>query len=305
MQVATIAKTSKRRRQISLYTAWSVTMANTAPLVRLAEHLLQSNGSISGQKVAEAVLPFVPNLLAAIPNGVSPALSSIDGRTSLDHNAIRRCVEETGNALHRLGFGRGSRVALVLPNGPELALAILAVTTWCSCVPLNAFGAACELELDLKQAAIDLVVGLDDQPVDSTSVGSNMIGANNIRELALKCGIPFCGLGPDMQMAGLYTLLPERIQPRTPLSTRALSEADRSAGDFRHESKEDHPLGCYEPNQHHDEILVLFTSGTTGGKKIVPHLLADVLVATSCISISWKLSPSDTNCTFAPHRRRK
>jgi hypothetical protein len=49
-----------------------------------------------------------------------------------------------------------------------------------------------------------------------------------------------------------------------------------------------------------DEVLVLFTSGTTGAKKIVPHLLADVLVATACISISWNLTEQDTNCNLMP-----
>ena len=54
------------------------------------------------------------------------------------------------------------------------------------------------------------------------------------------------------------------------------------------------------PNQHNDEILVLFTSGTTGNKKLVPHLLSDVLIATACISVSWDLTPNDTNCNLMP-----
>lgn len=54
------------------------------------------------------------------------------------------------------------------------------------------------------------------------------------------------------------------------------------------------------PNTHEDEVLVLFTSGTTGSKKLVPHRLGAMLVATATISLSWDLTPADTNCNLMP-----
>jgi acyl-coenzyme A synthetase/AMP-(fatty) acid ligase len=36
-----------------------------------------------------------------------------------------------------------------------------------------------------------------------------------------------------------------------------------------------------EPNAAGDEVLVLFTSGTTGNKKLVPHCMGDMLIAAS------------------------
>jgi len=386
-------------------------------VVRYSQHLLRPNGSISGREVAQSILPRIPNLLAAIPTNshagrmneaapfppeaspisTRPALSSIDGRESITHSQILECIKQTGDFLHnQLQLGRGHRIALVLPNGPELALSILAVTSWCSCVPLNAFGAAAEIESDLQQAAVDLVIGLmetrdDDNDEDHTypptlSPGpfflqeeddnvttasmstankgnkgpaaapkATAIGDNNIPMLAAKCGIPFCGLRPDEHYAGLFTLhqtpsidndalisaprsvpsspttssvytAPRRSQPNAASPTSsALSDLSNNKGDMGRATTENIEIpslsvapspsaeivsetstfSCksndvFAPNGHDDEILVLFTSGTTGGKKLVPHLLADVLVATACISTSWKLSVDDTNCNLMP-----
>lgn len=45
---------------------------------------------------------------------------------------------------------------------------------------------------------------------------------------------------------------------------------------------------------------MLFTSGTTGNKKLVPHLMGDLLTAATVIALSWKLTPNDTNCNMMP-----
>jgi acyl-CoA synthetase (AMP-forming)/AMP-acid ligase II len=292
--------------------------AEIAPIIHYSQHLLQPNGSISGAKVAAAILPRFPNLLSALPRSKNPchhALNSIDSRSGITQDQIRECILNVGQSLHQIQIGRGHRIALVLPNGPELALAILAVTTWSSCVPLNAYGAAAELESDLNLAAVDLVIGLQ----------SDHGSENDIRGLAAKVDLPFCGLVPDSQFAGLFTLVPPQPQHTrgllsnlntcaykdnstkrneslydVPLSPRrselAMEEADRSAGNTLP------PTGpqLFLPNTHSDEVLVLFTSGTTGCKKLVPHLLADVLVATACISVSWDLQTTDTNCNLMP-----
>ena len=54
------------------------------------------------------------------------------GRDPLTFAGLRQLVAEAGNDLHRLGIGRGDRVAIVLPNGPEMAPAFLAFGSWAS-----------------------------------------------------------------------------------------------------------------------------------------------------------------------------
>ena len=59
------------------------------------------------------------------------------GRQPLSHGDLRRFLADTGRALRGCGITRADRVALVLPDGPELATAFLAVTSVAIAAPLN------------------------------------------------------------------------------------------------------------------------------------------------------------------------
>jgi acyl-CoA synthetase (AMP-forming)/AMP-acid ligase II/acyl carrier protein len=57
-----------------------------------------------------------------------------------------------GRTLRSMGIGRGDRVAVILPNGPEMAVAILSLASSATCVPMNpAYGIE---ELDRYFAAL-------------------------------------------------------------------------------------------------------------------------------------------------------
>ena len=84
-------------------------------------------------------------------------------------------------------------VAVILPNGPKLALALLVVSMYFSCVPLNALSAIQELEADLLKAAVDHVIGL----------AANKHSSNPaIKELSHRLNIPFTSLSPVDAKAG-------------------------------------------------------------------------------------------------------
>ena len=237
------------------------------PLLAVSRHLLQPSGQIVGKHVADVILPSFPTFCSAIPTelGGRVALASIDGRTSITHERVRDfCIDDFGPSLHSLGYGRGDRIALVLPNGPELALAIFATAQWASCVPLSANGAISELEADLLQCGANLVIG----PMTMTSPQANA------EKCAAKVGIPFVGLVPSPTESGIFSLVhfDQKVQQKLLL----------------------------EPNGANDEVLVLFTSGTTGNKKLVPHVMGDMLTAAATIALSWNLRPTDVNCNLMP-----
>jgi len=268
----------------------------SSPLVSSCEHLLQPNGSILGSQVAQAILPKFPSLVSAIPKEDSHALMSIDRKAPISANRIQGFIlREVGPSLKHMGIGKGQRVAIVLPNGPELALAILALANWASCVPLNANGAQSELESDLKACNAQLVIGMESE----TSRNEN-----SIANIAYKVGIPFCGLVPSPVEAGIFELVPPDRRKKTSRLNSMNMNANKIGHNGYHRkpscSSLDDERHRFDPNSHHDEVLVLFTSGTTGQKKIVPHKLGDVLIATACISVSWKLSPLDVNCNLMP-----
>jgi acyl-CoA synthetase (AMP-forming)/AMP-acid ligase II len=58
-------------------------------------------------------------------------------RVPLTYGNLRLQVDDVGRALRAMGIGRHDRIAVVLPNGPEMAVAILAVAASAACAPMN------------------------------------------------------------------------------------------------------------------------------------------------------------------------
>src|SRR3954467_14179404 len=69
-----------------------------------------------------------------LPN--APAILGQE-RAPLTYAGLHQHVEKMGRTLGGLGIRRNDRIAVMLPNGPELAVAILAVATSAVCAPLN------------------------------------------------------------------------------------------------------------------------------------------------------------------------
>ena len=66
----------------------------------------------------------------------APAISA-PGRRPLGYQGLWEQARETAGMLAGMGVEPGDRVALVLPNGPEMATAFLAVGCCATCAPLN------------------------------------------------------------------------------------------------------------------------------------------------------------------------
>ena len=68
------------------------------------------------------------------------------GRAPLSYGGLHQHIGEVGRALRAMGIGREDRVALMLPNGPEMAAAILCVASNAACAVVNPAYASDELE---------------------------------------------------------------------------------------------------------------------------------------------------------------
>src|ERR1700693_5393966 len=66
----------------------------------------------------------------------APALTA-PGRDPLTYAQLRAFSDRMADALNARGIGGGDRVAIVLPNGPEMASAFLAVANVATAAPLN------------------------------------------------------------------------------------------------------------------------------------------------------------------------
>jgi acyl-CoA synthetase (AMP-forming)/AMP-acid ligase II/acyl carrier protein len=74
--------------------------------------------------------------LLQVGHSDSPALSA-PNRPQLTYDRLHAQVEYTVDTLNGLGIGRNDRVAIVLPNGPELACAFVAIAAGAATAPLN------------------------------------------------------------------------------------------------------------------------------------------------------------------------
>ncbi|WP_436175565.1 AMP-binding protein [Mesorhizobium sp. LjNodule214] len=104
------------------------------------------------------------SIIARIAAGAdgAPAISAPD-RTTLMHGGLRSLIRETAEQLHALGVGRGDRVAIVLPNGPEMATAFVAVASAASTAPLNPAYRADELDFYLSDIGAKAILVAEDE----------------------------------------------------------------------------------------------------------------------------------------------
>ncbi|MEM8869959.1 MAG: acyl--CoA ligase [Pseudomonadota bacterium] len=86
------------------------------------------------------------------------------GRDWLTYGGLRGLASEVAGALHAFGIGTGDRVAIVLPNGPEMATAFVTIAQAATTAPLNPGYREEEYEFylnDLKAKALVVAAGYD------------------------------------------------------------------------------------------------------------------------------------------------
>jgi amino acid adenylation domain-containing protein len=228
------------------------------------EYVEMSEQSRRGPKNKEAVsFPFLclEDLLAhharlardrtaiVAPNRGHVTYGTLWGRVN---NAVRE--------LRSLGVGRDERVAVVLRNGPESAIATIAVAVGAICVPLNPDFTANEWQRyfgDLRVTAL-----LTSADLDSASRG-----------VAHALGMPVIDLSPRPgEGPAAFGLVGAPKRP-----------ADGSAS----------KAGA-------DEAFVLLTSGTTSRPKVVPLTHANVCRSAHNAGAALQLGPRDRLLNMLP-----
>jgi acyl-CoA synthetase (AMP-forming)/AMP-acid ligase II len=96
-------------------------------------------------------------------NTDAPAIIGLE-RKPLSYGRLHQHAHRMRQALRAMGIGRHDRVVVVLPNGPEMAVAIVAVAASAVCTPMHPAYGAEELEryfADLQPHALLTSVGFD------------------------------------------------------------------------------------------------------------------------------------------------
>ncbi len=200
-------------------------------------------------------------LLEAAPAD-APAIGAPEDVKWLSYRDLGALARGTVETLNALGIGRGDRVAIVLPNGPEMASAFIAIAAGAATAPLNPAYRAEELEFylgDLKARALVLEAGAD----------------SPARATARKMSIPVLELTGDRSRgAGWFTL----------------SSAGRAPGKAAHRGM----------GEQDDPALFLHTSGTTSRPKLVPLLQRNLLASAEHIGRAIGLTRDDVCLNIMP-----
>jgi oxalate---CoA ligase len=182
------------------------------------------------------------------------------GRRPLTYGRLMRQVENTVAALSSLGLQRNDRVAVVLPNGPEMAVAFLGIASGATCAPLNP--AYREEEFDFY---------LSDLNVRALIVPADM--ESPARRIARTRQIPIIELVPATTAeAGIFAIGNGSL---TPAQKPTFAESS-------------------------DTALVLHTSGTTSRPKIVPLTQANICRSASNTAKTLALTAKDCCLNVMP-----
>ena len=137
----------------------------------------------------------MPDTVLELLDRADPSAAAIGapGRGDLTYAELGALIGETAGALNGFGIGRNDAVAIVLPNGPEMATAFLGVAAAATAAPLNPGYREEEFEFyltDLEARAVLVQVG-EESPV---------------RAVAERLGIGLIELQPADGPAGGYRL---------------------------------------------------------------------------------------------------
>lgn len=182
-------------------------------------------------------------------------------RPPLSHGNLGRLIQEICSNLNRFGIGRNDRVAIVLPNGPEMATAFLSVAACASAAPLNPAYKKDEFAFylsDLKARAVIVEAG-------STSP---------VLEAARELDIPILTIEwQESDPAGTISFGPSNLNGRA--ENPGLSDDA-------------------------DIALVLHTSGTTSRPKVVPLTTFNIMASADNIRQTLALSGGDVGLNIMP-----
>ncbi len=175
------------------------------------------------------------------------------GRKPLTYKGLRQQVSYAKQQLSDRGIGTGARIALVLPNGPEMAMAFLSVTSGMCAAPINPSLQTKELEFSLADIGAAAVIVASD--LDSP-----------VWDVASRLRIPVVSLKPKLDSeAGLFELSGEKVGS---------------------------PQEIREPKSK-DVAVLLHTSGTTALPKLVPLTQGNIAASVENVVLSLELHPSD------------
>ena len=155
-------------------------------------------------------------------------------------------------------------VAIALPNGPLLAATCIAVTTYYTAAPINPAAGPEQFQADILQAGAKFIL------TSLQEYRKLKLNDEWLKDADIEVSIVEWKGGDDI-----------RILHPTGESTSTQNERDH-------------------PNRADDVGLILFTSGTSGTRKVVPITLHSIITGVVSVMDSWGLNSQDICLNMMP-----
>lgn len=195
---------------------------------------------------------------------IQPDHSAIvaSGFTPLSYRELEYQIKEVRKALRLAGFSRSARIAIAMPNGPQAALAIVAVSCSAISIPVNPRQTLPEIEKGFAALRPDAVLMLEGSDCTARRVAER----NDI--------IVIDATPSDDGTLGFAIVKPERRLAETHDET---DEPDSEAPAF-----------------------ILQTSGTTSEPKLIPTSHRNMLAAAARVQAWFNLTSQDRCLSVSP-----
>ncbi len=201
-------------------------------------------------RVSERIDDLIGRHAAAAPE--APALLA-PGRVTLSYGGLERARLETAGTLRAIGVGPSDRVAIVVPDGPEMAVAFLSVAAMATAAPLNPVLPQAEFDACFNELQVAWLL-------TSATMDSPVVLAAKARQVRV---------------------------------VRIAIDTDSPAGTFRCADHAGAAAATTASAAGSETAIVLTTSGTTSRPKVVALTHAHLCASARNIAAGLALGPSD------------
>lgn len=205
--------------------------------------------------------PDNTSIVDLLPDLQTPAIYASSVEKYITHAQLKQFVQ--GFRLPSTRSPRKEVVAVALPNGPILAATIIAVSTYYTAAPVTPAVGIEQFKADVLQAGATIVLTTAED-YQKLALGEEWVAGAGIQ-------VCLARMGPDMSI--------------TVTDLAGLSLAN---------------LDAPEPSGARETCIQLFTSGTSGNKKLVPISVGAVVSGAQMVIVSWGLTEKETCLNMMP-----
>lgn len=219
-------------------------------------------------RTAEQIKGTYKSMADFIPDKREAALRVLSVDRYISHDYLKEFVSGFCLPVEHQG-PRKPVVSIALPNGPLLAAMCMAVTTHYIASPVNPAAGAEQFQADVLQAGAKCILTTKDD-FQKLGLDGGWIRDNEVLVLLVD-------LDEDMRIS---ITSPDG----KPVTAQQPVTAEQSGS----------------PNAPDDVALILFTSGTSGKKKVVPITAHSIVAGVAFVIESWALTEEDVCLNMMP-----